>query len=140
MRIPELLNEDIKGIEHHKKTFMDMFKKFLPIAMHYIKLKSLPKMKFEAHIHDDIQPTFGKYENAEKTLHVALMNRHPNDILRTLAHELVHYKQDTEHELEPDSGTTGSPHENEAHAIAGIVMRHFNKKYPEYLSSTPITG
>jgi Zn-dependent peptidase ImmA (M78 family) len=59
------------------------------------------------------------------------MNRHPNDILRTIAHELVHYKQDTEHRLEPDSGTTGSPEENQANAVAGIVMRHFNKQYPE---------
>jgi hypothetical protein len=82
---------------------------------------------------------FRKYENNEKTLYVALMNRNPNDILRTIAHELTHYKQDTEHELVPDSGRTGSPHENEAHAIAGIVMRHFNKKYPEYLSGKPIT-
>ena len=138
MRIPELLNENIEGLEHHKTNFMEMFKKFLPVAMHYIGLKSLPTMKFEAHIHDAVQPTFGKYENSEKTLYVALLNRHPNDILRTVAHELVHYKQDTEHELEADSGRTGSPHENQAHAIAGIVMRHFNKKYPEYLSSKPI--
>jgi len=115
-----------------------MFEKFLPIAMHYIKLDSLPKMKFEAHIHDDVQPTFGKYENGVHVLYVALMNRHPNDILRTIAHELVHYKQDTEHELNDQSGTTGSPHENQAHAIAGIVMRHFNKRYPEYLNSKPI--
>lgn len=137
MRIPELL-EDIEGLDHHKKNFMEMFRKFLPIAMHYIGLKSLPKMKFEAHIHDAVQPTFGKYENNEKTLYVALLNRHPNDILRTIAHELVHYKQDTEHVLEPDSGRTGSPEENQANAIGGIVMRHFNKKYPEYLSSKPI--
>lgn len=139
MRSKEFLTEDIDRLEHHKKNFIEMFKRFLPIAMHYIDLKSLPKMKFEAHIHDDVQPTFGKYENNEKTLYVALMNRNPNDILRTIAHELTHYKQDTEHELVPDSGRTGSPHENEAHAIAGIVMRHFNKKYPEYLSGKPIT-
>jgi FMN phosphatase YigB (HAD superfamily) len=127
------------NIKHHKDNFMDMFEKFLPVAMRYIGLKNLPKMKFEPHIHDAAQPTFGKYENGEHVLYVALMNRHPNDILRTVAHELVHYRQDTEHELVPDSGRTGSPHENQAHAIAGIVMRHFNKKYPEYLSSSPIT-
>jgi hypothetical protein len=67
------------------------------------------------------------------------MNRHPNDILRTIAHELTHYKQDTEHQLDSESGRTGSPIENEAHATAGIVMRHFNKQYPEYLNSKPIT-
>jgi FMN phosphatase YigB (HAD superfamily) len=122
-----------------RKDFVEMFKKFLPVAMEYLKLTSLPKMEFQASINDLEQPTFGMYVNDEKTLHVALMNRHPNDILRTIAHELCHYKQDTEHELDGDSGTTGSPQENQAHAMAGIVMRHFNKKYPEYLSSEPIT-
>ena len=95
-------------------------------------------MVFQKHIHDDEQPTFGRYENDKNTLYVALANRHPNDILRTVAHELQHYKQDTEHRLEVDSGRTGSPEENEAHAMAGIVMRHFNKKYPEYLSDKPV--
>ena len=107
--------------------------------MKHIGLKNLPTMKFEAHVHDDVQPTFGKYENGERVLYVSLMNRHPNDILRTIAHELTHYKQDSEHELVDDSGRTGSPHENQANAVAGIVMRHFNKQYPEYLSSNPIT-
>ena len=122
-----------------RKDFVEMFKKFLPVAMEYLKLTSLPKMEFQASINDLEQPTFGMYVNDEKTLYVALMNRHPNDILRTIAHELCHYKQDTEHELDGDSGTTGSPQENQAHAMAGIVMRHFNKKYPEYLHSEPIT-
>jgi hypothetical protein len=131
-------NKDL-GIQDHGKNFTEMFKKFLPIAMKYIELDSLPKMHFEPHITDVHQPTFGMYENGSHVLHVALLNRHPNDILRTVAHELVHYKQDTKHELGDDSGTTGSPHENEAHAIAGIVMRHFNKQYPEYLNSKPIT-
>jgi hypothetical protein len=121
-----------------EKRFVEMFKRFLPLAMHYLQLKHLPKMVFQKHIHDDEQPTFGRYENDKNTLYVALANRHPNDILRTVAHELQHYKQDTEHRLEVDSGRTGSPEENEAHAMAGIVMRHFNKKYPEYLSDKPV--
>jgi len=138
MRIPELL-ENIDGLSNHKDNFVEMFTKFLPIAMHYLDLKSLPKMEFQSTINDLRQPTFGMYVNHEKTLHVALMNRHPNDILRTIAHELCHYKQDSEHMLNDKSGITGSPEENQANQMAGIVMRHFNKKYPEYLNSKPIT-
>ena len=34
------------------------------------------------------------------------------DVCRTLAHELVHYKQDLDNELEDDdAGSTGSPQE-----------------------------
>jgi Zn-dependent peptidase ImmA (M78 family) len=135
MKIVELLTEDIG---QQRDNFVEMFKKFLPVAMKYVDLDSLPKIKFSQSIDDEQQPTFGKYVNDEKTLYVALNNRHPNDILRTIAHELVHYKQDTTHTLNPDSGETGSSEENEAHAIAGVVMRHFNKQYPEYLSSKPI--
>jgi Zn-dependent peptidase ImmA (M78 family) len=69
---------------------------------------------------------------------VALKNRHPVDILRTVAHELVHYKQDQQGELTDTSGETGSPHENQAHEIAGVIMRNFNKHYPEYLRSKPL--
>ena len=132
--------KEFNKASENTQRFIEMFEKFLPIAMKYIKLESLPTMKFETQISDTQQPTFGRYENGNHVLYVALMNRHPNDILRTIAHELVHYKQDTEHRLEPDSGTTGSPEENQANAIAGIVMRHFNKQYPEYLKSRPITS
>ena len=60
-----------------------------------------------------------------------MRNRHPIDIMRTLAHELVHYKQDTERRIGPDSGETGSPIENEANAMAGQIMRRFDQENPE---------
>jgi hypothetical protein len=121
-----------------KGRFVEMFSKFLPMCMKIIKLDSLPRMVFQAHINDQQQPTFGRFDNESETLYVALANRHPNDILRTIAHELQHYKQGKEHKLGPDAGTTGSPIENEANAVAGIVMRHFNKNFPEYLLDGPV--
>jgi len=146
MRLTEFANtsqdfviKESSDVREHKDTFIEMFEKFLPLAMQYIELESLPEMKFESHVKDTHQPTFGKYQNGSHVLHVSLMNRHPNDILRTVAHELVHYKQDIMKQLHDGSGETGSKHENEANAIAGVVMRHFNKKYPKYLGSKPIT-
>jgi hypothetical protein len=140
MIIKELLYEGAdQSMSAHKDNFMEMFQKFIPLAMHYIELDSLPEMEFVPMVDDEEQPTFGRFDNSNNTLTVALMNRHPNDILRTLAHELVHYKQSVEHELNNDSGRTGSPEENQAHQVAGVVMRHFNKQYPEFLKSKPIT-
>jgi Zn-dependent peptidase ImmA (M78 family) len=133
MRATEFLAEKKSHVE-----FIEIFKKFLPLAMEIIGLDHLPKMVFEKSIGDEGQPTFGKYVNDEKTLYVALSNRHPNDILRTVAHELTHYRQDTEHQLDDTSGETGSPIENEANAVAGVVMRNFNKRYPQYLKVKPI--
>jgi Zn-dependent peptidase ImmA (M78 family) len=49
------------------------------------------------------------------------------DILRTLAHELVHRKQHEDGRINYESGETGSEIENEANAQAGILLRNFGK-------------
>lgn len=118
--------------------FVSMFKQFLPLAMRILQLPSLPEFKFRDEISADTQPSFGMYASGAHVLFVALSNRHPIDILRTIAHELVHYKQDLNDELHDDSGVTGSPHENQANQMAGVVMRNFNKQYPQYLKAKPM--
>jgi hypothetical protein len=134
MKILDLLFEGTDS----KHTFVDMFKKFLPLAMKVLELDSLPQFSFHASINTGDQPSFGAYKPEDKTMYIALENRHPVDILRTIAHELVHFKQDLMDHLNPDSGETGSPEENQAHELAGIIMRHFNKQHPEFLKSRPI--
>jgi hypothetical protein len=138
MQINQLLNETVE----HPTTvqeFMDIMKDFLPLAMQELKIKNLPHIKLEKYIKDSSQPTFGKYVNDENTIHVGIENRHPLDVMRTLAHELVHFKQGQEDRLDATSGETGSPIENEAHELAGIIMRHFGKRYPHYFTDTAIT-
>jgi len=53
------------------------------------------------------------------------------DILRTLAHELVHRKQNELDPLGKEDGKTGSPVENEANAAAGVLLRKFGEYRPE---------
>ena len=110
-----------------------IIKEVLPIIKHELKLTKLPKIRLVSQINAGNQPTFGLYQQEINTLEVVKKNRHPVDILRTLAHELVHYKQDLEDQLGPHSGETGSDIEDQAHAMAGVIMRHINKKYPHYL-------
>lgn len=126
--------------QNRQVDFMDMMEKFLPICMKELDLKVLPKFKLVKTVNDDHQPTFGKFENEEVLITIGLANRHPLDVLRTLAHELVHFKQDTKHMLNDKSGETGSPEENQAHAVAGVIMRHFNKAHRDYFHTKPIIG
>jgi Zn-dependent peptidase ImmA (M78 family) len=112
---------------------ISIIKEVLPIIKSELGIKHLPKICLVNRIEDHDQPTFGLYQNKSNRLEVVKKNRHPVDILRTLAHELVHYKQDIEDRLGPHSGKTGSDIENQAHAVAGVIMRHINKKYPHYL-------
>lgn len=123
-------------IVENKLNLNDAVQDFLPIAKKFLKLDSLPDIRFSKDViskHD--QPTFGCYHHSEKHKEIELdiEERHPIDIIRTLAHELVHYKQDLEGRLDHNSWKTGSPTENEAHEKAGQMMRIFDKKYARYL-------
>ena len=64
-----------------------------------------------------------------------MANRNLADALRTIAHELTHFKQSLDKRItdnpEDKSGETGSEIENEANARAGIIMREFGKSHPE---------
>lgn len=134
MKIKDIISESMEA----KSVFPDMLEKFVPIVMDVLKLDKFPEIKFIAHNIMDDYPTFGQYENGNKIITLNIKNRHPLDILRTLAHELAHYKQDIDDRIGPHSGETGSDEENEAHAIAGIVMRNFNQAHPEYFKSSPM--
>lgn len=72
--------------------------------------------------------SFGEFDVTG--IKVVTVNRHPMDVARTLCHELVHWKQSIEgQELD---GADGSSTENDANAIAGVIMRKFGKMYPDY--------
>jgi len=74
--------------------------------------------------------SFGKYTPETNELRVVAANRNLADVLRTLAHELIHHKQNKDGKLKPDSNNDGSEHENEANALAGVFMREFGKNNP----------
>ena len=79
--------------------------------------------------------SFGGYYPSEQKIVCVVHNRNMADILRTLAHELVHHMQNGKGELNSDSGEDGSPIENEANATAGIIMRKFGRENPEIFES-----
>jgi hypothetical protein len=98
----------------------------------------------EIHIHSDPEwsadnHSFGMYVPETHDLYVNLHNRHILDILRTTAHELAHCRQHEIEPLGPNAGDTGSDMENEAHAVAGIIMRDFADAHPEIFDDAPIT-
>jgi hypothetical protein len=67
--------------------------------------------------------------NTDGIIYVSIINRHPIDILRTFAHEFVHYKQSIKGKVMKSN--PGSPTENEANAKAGEIMRKYGKLHPE---------
>jgi hypothetical protein len=64
-------------------------------------------------------------------VYISIINRHPMDILRTVAHEYVHYKQHMERGPSLKGNQAGSPIENQANAKAGELMRRYGQLHPE---------
>lgn len=109
----------------------EIIKEFVEFAQKKLDLKDLPKLviSYDEKEAQDMK-SFGKYTPETNELRVVAVNRNLADVLRTLAHELIHHKQRENGILKPDSTETGSDVENEANALAGVFMREFGQKYP----------
>ena len=81
---------------------------------------------------DDIE-TLANYDMEDGEINVLTKNRATPDIIRSIAHEMVHHKQNERGDLRgnPEEGEGGSPWEDEANAKAGELVRLFGKQYPE---------
>jgi hypothetical protein len=106
--------------------------KFIDFARLELGLKVLPHIELidDSNMAKDMR-SLGGYNPSSNRLLVITNNRLTADILRTLAHELVHRKQDEDNQLNAHSGTTGSPEENEANAMAGILLRKYGERHAE---------
>lgn len=74
--------------------------------------------------------SFGKHTPMDGNIMIVVANRNLADILRTLAHEMVHRKQLDDGRLYMGAGDDGSEIENEANAQAAIIMRKFGRDNP----------
>ena len=106
-----------------------LFEKFMAYACNELQIQNPPTFEVRYEYGED-QPSFGAYIPSKHHISVNPSNRNIVDVLRTLAHELVHARQNEMGILQPDSGETGSEHENDANAIAGILMRDYGKQNP----------
>lgn len=114
-----------------KKSQGRIIGEFIKFAKDRLRLISIP---FNIRLVKDGEfattfKSFGGYNPINNNIFVYVTNRSTPDILRTLAHELVHLKQREDGNIGgPEDGATGSDVENEANAAAGILLRDFGKK------------
>ena len=116
MRFKEFLTESKKV---QVKDFMNFVKDELGLS-------TLPKVI----VIDDPKfsidnKTFGCFNLGTDEIKIQTPQRHPLDVYRTLAHELVHYHQ--KQSGKEMSGETGSECENEANSRAGEILRKYTK-------------
>lgn len=109
-------------------------KKFVNFAAKELSLNSLPKINFVGNS-ENKKDAFGHFFGRRNgsTITIRITGRHPIDIMRTVAHELIHYKQRLLKSSSPDKIK-----EDEANALAGRIMRKFDSKYPHVFRDLPI--
>ena len=119
------LNLQINENQGQKKSQIAEFVKF---AVNELGIQKLPTVKFSYDTNESQEKsTFGYFDPNANHIWIYIKNRNTADILRTLAHELVHHKQGEDNRIEQGSGETGSEIENEANAQAGVLLRKFGK-------------
>lgn len=115
----------------------EIIQNFVDFACRRIGLQDKPGIKLIRNPkHAVKRKSFGGYMGGN--IEIMVGNRHVMDVMRTLAHELVHYKQDSDGVLTPDSGRDGSEHENEANAKAAVIMRLWGKMNPDLFDRAAI--
>jgi hypothetical protein len=129
----QIWEDESTGDDNRKQMIAD----FVKFALDKLKCEHKPKIKLVTD-NATVQnfKSFGGTNIHNGEIWVYIQNRNLADCLRTLCHELVHYKQFKDGRITgPEDGKTGSELENEANSKAGIILRHYGKMKPAIFES-----
>ena len=106
--------------------------KLYQIFVDYCRKVLAIKSDFKLTYTDDksLTRTYGHFIPSENSILVYVGSRSMGDVFRTIAHELVHVKQNELNLLNAGAGDDGSDIENQANTVAGIILRKFGRLYP----------
>ena len=108
---------------------LNTLKDFIGFCRAELNIQTLPKISL---LNDKsfVQQnrSFGEYNPQTNAIKVVALNRNLADICRSLAHELCHHRQNELNMIYNEAGDTGTDIENDANAMAGILMRDFGKR------------
>ena len=108
---------------------LSIIREFIKYVTKYLQLNHSGAHIILSNNNDDAKSyrSFGTFFPDTREIWIYVGNRNLADILRTLAHELVHQKQNQDGRICYESGETGSEIENEANSMAGVLLRNYGK-------------
>jgi hypothetical protein len=114
-----------------KETVNSVVKDFFKYAIKKLGIQNVPTVIFNTDKQrvNELRSMAG-YMPGENKIWIYTNKRNAADIIRSLAHELVHCKQKESNPDRPINGSTGSEDENEANSVAGILLRTYGKQNP----------
>lgn len=107
----------------NQNTVKGVLDLFVPFVKKELGVHDLPPIKMVSGKESQEMKSFGCWDGETITLNPD--GRHPMDVMRTLAHEIIHATHGH------TNGEDGSDDENEANAKAGVIMRRFAKAHPD---------
>lgn len=117
-----------KGVDNIDEVKLELLRKFISFVSSHLKLKEPCKI-FLSPIRNKHLETTASYNRFNNNIWIYVKNRNMlGDILRSLAHEMMHFKQNIKGELNAVSGEDGSPQENEANSFSGVMIRKFGRE------------
>lgn len=119
------------GIDNFDSRKKELTQEFIKFVAKELGISEGCSIYFSANRNENLITT-ASYNPNNHNIWIYVKNRNMlGDILRSLAHEMMHFKQNLKKELHADSGADGSDHENEANSFSGKMIRKFGKLYPE---------
>jgi hypothetical protein len=128
--IRNILKEQLESNSVDEKFIADV-SEFVSFCKEFLGITD--KMHIELHTSRDKLTTTAAYNPSDGCVMVYVKGRALVDVCRSIAHELVHHKQNCENRITnaQEDGQDGSDIENEANSMAGIIMRKYGKLKPE---------
>ena len=104
---------------------------FVQFCDERLKLENIPEIELMSDpSFSTTHSSFGAYHPGQDYLQVSIAGRHIMDVLRTIAHELVHHKQ---HEMQVQERLAFK--EYEANFYGSMLIRMYGKQNPELFNS-----
>lgn len=101
--------------------------RFVKFASNYLELPETFNIRL-VHANPAEPMTLGCYSPSENKISAIIEKRNILDVFRTIAHEMVHQRQQSRGELNGDIPEIGGKIEDEANAVAGQIMKAFTKQ------------
>jgi len=109
-------------LDDNKKEKLNSFVKFVK---EQLKLKTVPTISIQNHRNGLKTTANYDYTKENKIVKVCMKNRALVDVMRSIAHELVHHKQFEQGRLNVKPPDIGGEIEDEANAKAGQFIKMF---------------
>ncbi len=114
-------------LDENKKEKLNNFVKFVK---EQLELKTVPTISIQNHRNGLKTTANYDYTKENKIVKVCMKNRALVDVMRSIAHELVHHKQFEQGRLDVKPPDIGGEIEDEANAKAGQFIKMYAKKDP----------